>query len=293
MSEKKKISVLTSLFHCSKFLEKYFDAVNTITNTDNIEILLLHNEPQPDELDIIERRLPALPFVKHIVIPERENLYATWNRGINISNGDYITVWNVDDLRFPNSIAEQAEALNSHPKAMVAYGDFWISNNYGIPDGRLTSAPTDNTKKDFLKVYHLSCFQMWRREIHNTIGYYDEQLRCIADFDFQIRAALHFPFVKTDTPLGVFLADNPNQISNNGLAPLEYNIIALRSGYFKNLIPHRFVAAMKKYRYRQILSFGKWEPYTEKQQFSLLSKIGGIIFATYRDFRWFIENRLK
>ncbi|MDR2692350.1 MAG: glycosyltransferase, partial [Dysgonamonadaceae bacterium] len=112
-----KISVLTSLYRCEQFLEGYFKYLSEINGTDKMEVLLLHNDPQECEMEIIKHRLPAMPFIRHITIPGRESLYRTWNRGISMSEGEYITVWNVDDVRFPNSILQQAEALDRNPEA--------------------------------------------------------------------------------------------------------------------------------------------------------------------------------
>lgn len=279
MNNHVKISVLTSLYRCEQFLESYFKYLSEINGTDKIEVLLLHNDPQENETEIIIRRLPKAPFVRHIIIPERESLYSTWNRGIRLAQGEYITVWNVDDVRFPNSILQQSQALDGHPEAALAYGDIWISKIYGVCGSIKTDVPLYNENKFFFKSYGVSCFQMWRKSIHENIGYYDEQFRCVADFDFQIRAALHFPFVKTAAPLGIYLEDQPHKLSANGLQELENNIVYLRYGVYEKINPFTLGVSKKRYRKDEILQFGEWKPLIDKCYVNGFNKTSGIIIA--------------
>jgi len=295
MSKSKKISVLTSLYNCENFLQGYFDALAKIEGKDQIEVLLLHNAPKEKELNIINKHLPSLDFVRHIIITEREGLYRTWNRGIQLSEGEYITVWNVDDVRFPYSILQQMEALDKNPQAAIAYGDIWVSGQYGVCGTKKTNSPaySNFSHKKFLLEYHISCFQMWRRAIHQTIGYYDEQFKCIADFDFQIRAALHFPFVKIDEPLGIYLEDQPHKLSNNGLQPFEYNILCLRYGNYRYMNFFLLPEAKKKYKQKQMLIFDEWKDFTEKDPFGYLYKIQGIIYASFYSIYWLCRQIAK
>lgn len=281
MNRKIKISVLTSLYNCEAFLPNYLAALERIEGKDIIEVLLLHNAPKKTELEIINGFLSGKDYATHIVIPERESLYRTWNRGIRLAKGEYVTVWNVDDVRFPNSVLKQAEILDKNPEAAIAYGDIWVSKNYGECSGFRTDSPVDNHNKDFFKQYHISCFQMWRKSIHETIGYYDEQLKCVADFDFQIRAALHYPFVKTDSLLGIYLEDQPHKLSANGLSDMERNIIYLRYGAYQHLNFSELKRSKKQYKQNKLLFFDEWYDLTEPTPFSFGYKMKGLSIAAF------------
>jgi glycosyltransferase involved in cell wall biosynthesis/SAM-dependent methyltransferase len=280
----KKIAILTSLYNCEDFLPGYFEALTKIEGKEMIEVLLLHNAPTTKEIEIIQSYLPKLDFVRHIIIPEREGLYATWNRGVLLSEGEYITVWNVDDVRFPDSVLQQAEALDTNPQAAIAYGDIWISNTYGVFGSKITNVPLYNKRKFFFQSYGMSCFQMWRKCIHQTIGYYDEQFKCVADFDFQIRAALHFPFVKTKEPLGIYLEDQPHKLSANGQQQeLENNIVYLRYGVYEKVNPFSVGLSRKKYRKKELLFFGKWYPYPNGKSTNLIRVYGGLAYSLIKN----------
>ena len=295
MSKNKKISVLTSLYNCEIFLRDYFESLAKIEGKEQIEILLLHNAPSEKELTIIAEYLPSFDFVRHIIIPERESLYRTWNKGIQLSKGEYITVWNVDDVRFPDSILQQAKALDRNLDAAIAYGDIWVSPQYGICGTKITNSPVYNHKsyKKFLLQYHISCFQMWRKSIHQTVGYYDEQFKCIADFDFQVRAALHFPFVKTEQPLGIYLVNQPHKLSANGLQLIEYNIISIRYANYCLMNFFLLSKTKKEYRLYQMLIFDEWKDFTEKTPLGFFDRILGIFYASFHSLYWLCRQAAK
>ncbi len=131
-----RITVISSLFNCQQYLNGYFEAIGKIKYTEQLEILLLHNAPKEGELKIIREQLPKYSFVKHVIVEEREGLYATWNRGISMAKGNYITTWNVDDIRLPNSLNDQANSLDQHRDAAIAYGNFMIVDTYGSTQGK-------------------------------------------------------------------------------------------------------------------------------------------------------------
>jgi hypothetical protein len=196
-------------------------------------------------------------------------------------------------VRFPDSILQQAEALDKNPQAAIAYGDIWVSDQYGICAKRITHSPLYNHKNVFFHSYHISCFQMWRKSIHSVVGYYDEQFKCSADFDFQIRAAIHFPFVKVEKPLGIYLEDQPGKLSNNGLQGLENNIIHLRYGGYENLNLWKLKRAKRAYKQNQILVYDRWEDLTEKAPLSKWHKRKGACIAFFRTSYWMVKQIVK
>ncbi len=279
-----RISVLVSLYRCGQYIQPFLELCAKTEGLDQIEFLLLHNDPQPEEEAIIERFLPNLPQLVHVKITEREGLYATWNRGIKLAKGDYITVWNVDDIRFTDSIMMQARALDEHPDSGLAYGDIYLSAQYGQKGSTLTQSPEwSESASDFYMRYHISCFQMWRKSIHTTIGYYDEQFRCSADFDFQIRAALHFSLVKTPRPLGIYLLENhAGKLSRSGYQGYENNIIYLRYGAYGNLNLLTLRKSLQLYQKEKLRFFGQWTDFTENSPFPGTFKVKGSLVASIK-----------
>ena len=271
-----RVTVITSLFNTLLYLEGYFQAVLCLERTEEVEILLIHNAPQDEELAIVSKYLPQLPFVKHIIVP-REGLYATWNRGVKMARGRYITNWNVDDIRLPDSLINQADALDQHPDAVLSYGDFVIVNEYGKREGRHTNEPDYDLKRSsFFSHHHIGCFPMWRRDLHDTIGYFDEQFKLVADLDFQIRVAKQYQMIKVGNQLGYYLEGTPNNLSSNhSLQMGEYTVVQLRYGNFNMLHLTDLFSGIKKIRvfqYKWLGAYHNMKPWKFKDYYLYIIK---------------------
>lgn len=234
MKKTVKVSVITSLYNCLEYLNGYFDAVESICDKSEIEFLLLHNDPKVEELELINKKIDGKDHFRYIKVEKLEGLYTTWNRGIKLSSGEYITIWNVDDIRLPDSILRQQKCLDNNPSAALTYGDIIISNEYGNSSGRVIAEPQfsrDNLQ--FYRQHIIGCFPMWKKSIHDEIGYFDEQFRLVADFDFQIRTVRRYDIVKTDGVLGYYLEYVSTKLSSNRkLQKNETNALVRRYGIY-------------------------------------------------------------
>lgn len=228
-----------------------------MTNLGEIEVLLLHNAPKKNELKIIDKNVNSFPqgIIKHIIIQERESLYRTWNRGIDMANGKYLTIWNVDDVRIENSLELQAQVLDRHPEAALTYGDQIEVTSYGDRKGKLYQHPEyQNRQNVFIRNFFGGCFLMWRKSIHDRIGYFDEQFKSGGDFDFWIRVVRNYSVKKTPTLLGYYLNEQQGLSTSSSVQPVENNVISLRYAQFDKL---NFISVFKAIRYYNIYNL-KW-----------------------------------
>jgi len=249
-----KVTVLTSLYNCVQYLEGYFFWISKLEHTDNIEILLLHNDPKDEEINIINKYISFYPFVKQIIIPERETLYASWNRGIKLSSGEYIAIWNVDDIRTPDSLFKQEIMLDSHPLAAITYGNCTVSLKYGNINGEEWIEPEFSRKnKEFYRNHFIGCFPMWRKSVHRVIGYFDEQFRLVADLDFQIRVVRKFDLIKTPGNMGAFLDLVPSKLSSNRFyRKNEETMLMKRYGIYDKIDLLYYISSRKMIDYRNL-----------------------------------------
>ncbi|MEJ7766820.1 MAG: glycosyltransferase [Chitinophagaceae bacterium] len=292
-----RITVITSLYNCQQYLRGYFEAIKKIENKDEIEILLIHNSPTDEEMAIVNGFLSEMTFIRHIII-EREGLYATWNRGVALAKGDYITTWNVDDVRLPNSLREQADSLDNNSRAALSYGDFIIVNNYGSTNGKQVNEPQfDPSNRTFYRQHHIGCFPMWRKSIHETIGYFDEQFRLIADLDFQIRIARKYRLIKISTQLGFYLEGTPANLSSNfDLQDKEHTVLHLRFGNFNLLYFTHLLNGLNNFKVFKHKWFGEYHnltSWTSQDRFQYASRFPLVLVSVFNFPRHFARRYLK
>ena len=117
------------------------------------------------------------------------------NYAISKSNSKYIAILDADDVAQPNRIAIQVNFLEKNPDVgLVSGGKRVAINSKGeIVNTGEAKAFSDKKIRETLKytnpLFHSSV--MYRREIYDLVGGYDESLFCLEDWDFYVRIARH------------------------------------------------------------------------------------------------------
>ena len=109
-----KVSTITPCYNMSKYMKGFLDNLSTQTHKD-LEIVLDHNEPSDEEITLIEEYNNKHDNIFHIQVEGLDPIGISMNRCIEFATGDYLCIWNVDDLRTPDSIEVMAKALDENP----------------------------------------------------------------------------------------------------------------------------------------------------------------------------------
>lgn len=133
--------------------------------------------------------------IKFIKEKESKGVYNAWNIGLLNCNSEYITNWNVDDLRHPLNTKIKYDMLNNNIDIDMAYNYYVATTtnetfyNINLENRKILQFP-DN--------YHLYATQaclagpdpMWRKFVHRFIGNFNgEDFSIVADWDMWIRMA--------------------------------------------------------------------------------------------------------
>ena len=123
-------------------------------------------------------------------------------------------------------MAKQAQILDENPDVVFLMVIIIKPLNMGDLTGKLlVERDCAKLRYRLLPKYSclLACFTMWRKSLHEEIGYFDDQFKLAADYEFQIRGARVGKLKKGDFILGCYLSGDPNRLSK------EYRIAANRS----------------------------------------------------------------
>jgi len=255
-----KISTITSCFKGEKYLESFLKNVSEQTILDKIEIVLVHNEPTEKEIELVKNFQEKYPgVINQIIIRPVEPIGRSMNRCIKEAKGDYVTIWNVDDLRTPNSLEIQMNVLDKNPEVALTYGDFIIVDKIGQTIGNLIVSP-EFKKEKFIKGMYCGPFPMWKKEINEKVGFFDEQLVQGADFDLMVRIALNYKMKKSQGILGYYLNERVGLSTRRGsLQPIERTVIELRYGAYDK-IDFLYYKKARKYKIYEVFFDNKWFP---------------------------------
>ncbi|HEX9191001.1 MAG TPA: glycosyltransferase [Candidatus Deferrimicrobiaceae bacterium] len=213
------VTAIVSTYASERFIRGAMEDLVAQTIFPRIEVIVIDSASPEAEGEIVgeyARRFPENVFYHRI--PRREPLYASWNRAIRMARGKYLTSANADDRHSPEAFERLAGALDTDPEAAVAYGDYAetnLENDTIGPRHAGRAVPGIEFRRDRLLV---KCFvgaqPMWRRSLHGEFGFFREDLRIAADWDFWNRVARRHRFTRVPCLTGlVYFSDAATNLS--------------------------------------------------------------------------------
>ena len=230
-----KVSTITPCYNMSKYMKGFLDNLSTQTYKD-LEIVLDHNDPSDEEVKQVEEYNEQYDNILHIKVEGVDPIGTSMNRCIEYATGDYLCIWNVDDLRTPDSIEVMAKALDENPDVDFVYGNYVIVPRFGGTEGQYVD---ETGREDELTTgMILGPYFMFRKSILEKAGVFDEQLVQGADYDLALRLALNGKGLHLPINLGYYLNEGLGQSTKpNSKQPIERTVIELRYN-IRVLEPH-------------------------------------------------------
>ena len=216
-------------------MEGFLENLSTQTHKD-LEIVMDHNNPSDREMEMIEKYQETNDNLLHIKVDGVDPIGISMNRCIEYATGDYLCIWNVDDLRTPDSIEVIAKALDENPDVDFVYGNYIIVPKFGSTEGQYVD---EAGREDELTTgMILGPYFMFRKSLLEKSGVFDEQLVQGADYDLALRLAFNAKGLHLPINLGYYLNEGLGQSTKpNSKQPIERTVIELRYN-IRVLEPH-------------------------------------------------------
>lgn len=180
------ISVVLPVYNGEKYLEKSIQSIMGQTYR-NWELLIIDDCSTDSTPAIIKDFCQSDPRIKSVRHEKNKRLPASLNTGFRLTKGDYVTWTSDDNLYKPNAFQEMAGFLDEHREISFIYSDFDLIDEMGEVIEQVTAG--DWKMLGLMDVIG-GCF-MYRRIIHETIGYYDEATYLAEDLEFELRAMVN------------------------------------------------------------------------------------------------------
>ena len=214
-----------------KYIKLFLEKLPEQTAFDALQVVLDYNEPSEEELELVKQFSEQYPgkiklLIRDSVIPIGESM----NKCIENSDGEYLCIWNVDDLRTHHSIEVMSRALDENPDVDFVYGNYTIVGSFGSKDGMYLNT-TIPSEKEYTRGMVIGPFFMFRKSILEKTGMFDEQLVSGADFDFAVRLGIHGKGMHISDHIGYYLNEGAGASTRaNSKQPLERTVVELRYG---------------------------------------------------------------
>lgn len=236
-----KASAIVSTYNGDEFFSGCLvDLVGqTLMDSGEMEVLVIDSASPGDESSVF-KNYTHKTNIFYIRTVERESLYRAWNRGAKYSRSKYLSNSNIDDRHRIDFFERLSEYLDNDDTVQLTYPAQYMSllpnenfseyipnRSWGWPDYSLNQLKIGN---------HVGSQPMWRRSLHNTIGYFNESYRVAGDYEFWLRIATHAgPLKLYPVHIGLFYFNGYGIEHSNPLrSEIEVSEICEKYGINKN-----------------------------------------------------------
>lgn len=190
-----KVSAIISTYNAANLIRGCLeDLLNqTLYKKGKLEIIIIDSGSLQNEAEIVRKYQDKHSQIKYLRTESRETLYQSWNRGISIAKGEFITNANTDDRHDRKCLEILAQELEEKCGIDLVYGNLFKSlkpNEEFVENDKSMPCESQKFSPGTLLLHNFIGAQpMWRKSLHEKIGLFDEKFEVVGDYEFFLRAA--------------------------------------------------------------------------------------------------------
>jgi len=194
-----KISVITPSYNQAGFIEQTIRSV-LLQGYPNLEYIIIDGGSSDGSREIIRKYGPWLAY--WVSEPDKGQSHAI-NKGFERATGEVLCWLNSDDYYLPDALLTVGRTLVEGAGNYVLTGHCLKVYQDGRPAAPIEGRYENRRRLlQFWKGYQIhQPATFWRREVFEKVGWLDEELHLIMDFDYWARISRHFDFVNVDCAL--------------------------------------------------------------------------------------------
>jgi len=202
-----KISVITPTFNSEKTIAKNVESILKQSHKD-FEHIIIDNLSSDKTLEIVRQLYKNLPSNLRIISEKDSGISEAFNKGINCTSGDILTILNSDDYYYTDNIFEQVVNVLKKSQHLIFHGDIlFIDPKYG-------SYLRKPYKLDTFKTMPLNHPTMFiKKEVYDAVGLFDTSYSYSMDFEFYCRLYNGYPDLSNKL---YYFDKNPVVVMNAG-----------------------------------------------------------------------------
>jgi len=212
-----KISIITPSLNQGDFIEQ---TILSVLSQDypNLEYLVMDGGSSDTTLGILKKYAAKVTWISEADQGQTDAI----NKGLRRATGAIVGYLNADDLLLPGTLKKIAQAFINHPKSC------WVTGKCRIVDEENNEIrrPITVYKNMLLGLHSFTLLLMtkyvsqpatfWRRESLESIGYLDENLRYVMDYEYWLRLYSKSPPVFLSEYLAAFKIHQSSKTTSTG-----------------------------------------------------------------------------
>lgn len=247
----KKVSIILPTFNGEKYIE---ESINSILHQTykNWELIIVNDASNDNTQDIINKF--AEQSFKITVIQNDKNLRlpASLNIGFKKATGEYFTWTSDDNIYKENAIEKMVKYLDENQEIDLVSFNTDIINEKGETERQLNEIYENRNTLQLTQGCNIGACFMYRKEIAQVVGLYDETMFYAEDYDFWCRIALKGKIAYSDENLYKYRI-HPNSLSSTKVPQICEKIREIRHLYTQAIMTK--LKLSKKEQVNRLLDF--------------------------------------
>ncbi|NPV83566.1 MAG: glycosyltransferase [Candidatus Aminicenantes bacterium] len=212
------VSVIIVTHNRAAFLAEAIDSVLAQTyfqkNPADWELIVVDDGSTDHTPDLVAGYQQGFPQVRYVRL-DHGGVSRARNHGLKLASGEFIGFLDSDDLWLKNKVQVQLSYLKAFPEARFCLTEeVWIRSGRRVNQKHRHQKYAGRVLDKVLPLCLLSLSSaMFRRQLFEEIGEFDESLPVCEDYDLGLRIALRYPYHFLPVPLIVKRGGHPDQLS--------------------------------------------------------------------------------
>lgn len=188
-----KISVIITNYNRVSFIDRAIRSCldQSLSVDVSLEIIVVDDGSTDDSLRLLEMFGDNIILIKH---EENLGVAAASNSGIKKSGGDYLIRLDADDFLNKYALQFSVSLLHENDEFGFVYTDHYRVDARGFKQEKKRLITDED-------LYNHGAGVLFRREVVDKIGFYDESLANCEDYDFLVRMKKEFKGLYLPLPL--------------------------------------------------------------------------------------------
>ncbi|MCK4735030.1 MAG: glycosyltransferase [Methanophagales archaeon] len=189
-----KVSIIIPVYNGERYISEAIDSVLNQTYRD-FEIIVIDDGSKDNTSNILRMYGEKIRWKSQ----ENKGPASAKKIGTSMTEGEYITYLDSDDMFLPDKLKQQVDYLDKHPEVGLVYSDYYQVDE----KGKITKLISCNKKNVPLiqQNYVPTSGVMCRRECFDNVGVFDESLGGDYDWDMWLRISEKYPIYCIPKPL--------------------------------------------------------------------------------------------
>jgi glycosyltransferase involved in cell wall biosynthesis len=175
---------------------------------EGLEVIIGDDASTDDTVTVVKALMSSVRVVR---LESNQGAAAARNAALKLARGELIAFLDSDDEWLPGKLEKQIQFLKEHPEiGLCGSGHVLVCK-----DGSRVEFPGKN-RSDWRRElhgaesFHGACTPLMRREVLEKVGFLDEELRVLEDWDWMLRISREFRIHVLSEMLTVIHENNPS-----------------------------------------------------------------------------------